>query len=76
MLNEHAQGFLSQWFTKIMYISEYLLDNIEQEHILASLSLIGTIAFMFAVGYVMVYLVRVEEQNLKATGHLNETTCK
>ena len=78
LLDEHAQGFISKWITRMFYITEYLFDNIEQEHILATLSLLGTIAFMFAVGYVMVYFVRAEEETLKAKGQLNSknNNCK
>lgn len=46
------------------------MDNLEKEHILAALSLLGTIIFMFAVGYAMVYFVRIEEENLKEKGQL------
>lgn len=71
LLDEHAQGILGKVMTRLLYITEYMIDNIEQEHVLATLSLLGTIAFMFAVGYVMVYLVRAEEETLKAKGQLN-----
>lgn len=71
LLDEHAQGLVHKWISKALYIYEYLLDSIEEEHILATLSLLGTIGFMFAVGYVMVYFVRAEEENLKANGHIS-----
>lgn len=71
LLDEHAQGFIHEWISKALYFYEYLIDSIEEEHILATLSLLGTIAFMFAVGYVMVYFVRAEEENLKAKGQIN-----
>jgi len=51
-------------------VVDYLSDNIEDEHLLAVFSLLGTIAFMFTVGYVLIYFVRVEEKYLKAHGHL------
>lgn len=71
LFDEHAQSLINRWLSKVEYISEYLIDNLEKEHVLALLSLLGTIIFMFAVGYVMVYFVRVEEENLKRKGHLN-----
>ncbi|XP_049305904.1 dnaJ homolog subfamily C member 16 isoform X2 [Bactrocera dorsalis] len=71
LFDEHAQSLINRWLSKVEYISEYLNDNLEKEHVLALLSLLGTIIFMFAVGYVMVYFVRVEEENLKQKGHFN-----
>lgn len=41
---------------------------------LALLSLLGTIIFMFAIGYIMLYFVRIEEENLKAKGQLGDNT--
>lgn len=78
LFDEHAQSLISRLLSKLEYISEYLIDNLEKEHVLALLSLLGTIIFMFAVGYVMVYFVRVEEENLKQKGHLNgsNSSCK
>uniref|UniRef100_A0A1A9ZXJ7 Thioredoxin domain-containing protein n=1 Tax=Glossina pallidipes TaxID=7398 RepID=A0A1A9ZXJ7_GLOPL len=71
LLDEHAQDFINKWISKIFYIFDYIIDNIEEEHILATISLLGTIVFMFAVGYAMVYLVKAEEESLKAKGKLS-----
>lgn len=76
LLDEHAQGVIAKFFTKMFYFAEHVIDSIEQEHILATLSLLGTIAFMFAVGYIMVYFVRAEEETLKAKGQLNKNNSK
>ncbi|XP_032575397.1 dnaJ homolog subfamily C member 16 isoform X1 [Drosophila sechellia] len=70
LFNEHSQGILTKWISQFLYVVDYLSDNIEDEHILAVFSLLGTIAFMFTVGYVLIYFVRVEEENLKAHGQL------
>ncbi|XP_012156595.1 dnaJ homolog subfamily C member 16 isoform X2 [Ceratitis capitata] len=70
LFDEHAQTLISIWLSKLRYTSEYFMDNLEKEHILAALSLLGTIIFMFAVGYAMVYFVRIEEENLKEKGQL------
>uniref|UniRef100_A0A0A1WZF6 DnaJ homolog subfamily C member 16 n=1 Tax=Zeugodacus cucurbitae TaxID=28588 RepID=A0A0A1WZF6_ZEUCU len=72
LFDEHAQSLINRWLSKLEYTCEYVIDNLEKEHILALLSLLGTIVFMFAVGYVMVYFVRVEEESLKQKGYLNE----
>uniref|UniRef100_A0A1A9W3K0 DnaJ homolog subfamily C member 16 n=1 Tax=Glossina brevipalpis TaxID=37001 RepID=A0A1A9W3K0_9MUSC len=71
LLDEHAQDFINKWISKLFYLCDYILDNIEEEHVLATISLLGTIVFMFAVGYAMVYLVKTEEESLKAKGKLS-----
>ncbi|XP_037892383.1 dnaJ homolog subfamily C member 16 [Glossina fuscipes] len=71
LLDEHAQDFINRWVSKIFYVFDYIMDNIEKEHILATISLLGTIVLMFAVGYAMVYLVKAEEESLKAKGKLS-----
>nr|XP_036229930.1 dnaJ homolog subfamily C member 16-like isoform X1 [Bactrocera oleae] len=78
LFDEHAQSLINKWLSKIAFTSEYLIDNLEKEHVLAFISLLGTIIFMFAVGYVMVSFVRVEEENLKQKGYLNgsKSSCK
>ncbi|XP_053963544.1 dnaJ homolog subfamily C member 16 isoform X1 [Anastrepha ludens] len=70
LFDEHTQSIVSRWITKLGYLSEYLIDNLEKELILAMLSLVGTVVFMFAVGYIMVYFVRAEEESLKEKGQL------
>ncbi|XP_070072582.1 dnaJ homolog subfamily C member 16 isoform X2 [Drosophila takahashii] len=70
LFNEHSQGILTKWISRLLYLVDYLSDNIEDEHLLAAFSLLGTIGFMFAVGYLLIYFVRAEEENLKAQGHL------
>ncbi|KAH8292525.1 hypothetical protein KR054_011439 [Drosophila jambulina] len=70
LFNEHSEGIITKWMSRMLYMLDYLSDNIEDEHLLAAFSLLGTIAFMFAVGYVLMYFVRVEEESLKAKGQL------
>ncbi|XP_036319034.1 dnaJ homolog subfamily C member 16 [Rhagoletis pomonella] len=70
LFDEHSQTFINKWLAKFGYLCEYLIDHLEKEHILAMLSLIGTVVFMFAVGYIMVYFVRAEEESLKERGQL------
>lgn len=46
-------------------IFDYLSDNIGEEHILPVLSVIATVVFIVGVGYLMAYLVRIEEENVQ-----------
>ncbi|KAH8380475.1 hypothetical protein KR009_010915 [Drosophila setifemur] len=72
LFNEHSEGIVSKWISRLRYLIDYLSDNIEDEHLLAACSLLGTIGFMFAVGYILMYFVRAEEENLKARGCLTD----
>ena len=71
LLDEHAQGFFGNFVNKVLYISEYIYDNVEHEHIWAFLSVVGTIVFILVVGYFMANLVRIEEENLKKNGSIS-----
>ncbi|XP_041673653.1 dnaJ homolog subfamily C member 16 [Drosophila eugracilis] len=73
LFDEHSKGLLSKWISRFRYLVDYVSDNIEEEHLLVCLSLLGTIGFMFAVGYILTYFVNAEVENLKAQGHLNES---
>lgn len=52
----------------MLLVVEYFADNLGQEHILPALSVVATVGFILAVGYLMAYLVRVEEENIKKRG--------
>lgn len=73
MINEHAQGMLTQILNKVLLVFEYLSENIGEEHLLPVLSVIGTFVFIVGVGYFMAYLVRIEEENVqkKQSGNNN-----
>ncbi|XP_041451721.1 dnaJ homolog subfamily C member 16, partial [Drosophila obscura] len=74
LLDEHSQGIFSKWITHLLYLVDYLSENLEDEHLFAAFSLLGTIGFMFGVGYILMYFVRAEEEQLKAQGHLANVT--
>ncbi|XP_058820805.1 dnaJ homolog subfamily C member 16 isoform X2 [Topomyia yanbarensis] len=65
LLDEHAQGMVIRILNKVLLAFEYMTDNLGQEHILPALSVVGTVAFILAVGYLMSYLVRIEEENIQ-----------
>lgn len=65
LLDEHAQGLVTKIITKCLILLEYFTDNLGKEHILPFLSVIATIAFILGVGYLMSYLVRIEEENIQ-----------
>ncbi|KAL5287390.1 dnajc16 family protein [Megaselia abdita] len=77
LLDEHAQGLFGMFMNKMLFLTEYLYDNVQHEHLLAFASVVGTIAFILIVGYIMANLVRIEEENLKKNGKIDsKSSCK
>lgn len=52
-------------FTKAVTLLNGLYDGMSKDQILPALSILGTIVFIIAVGYLMAYLVRLEEESIK-----------
>lgn len=65
MLDEHAQGLLFRIITKLYTTLEYFVDNLGREHIWPAFSVLATVFFILGIGYLMSYLVRMEEENIK-----------
>lgn len=57
LVDEHAQGILSRISSRLMTAVELLRDHITRQDLLAVASVIGTVLFIVAIGYVMTYLV-------------------
>jgi len=57
LVDEHAQGILSRISSRLITAVELLRDHITRQDLLAVASVIGTVLFIVAVGYVMTYLV-------------------
>lgn len=64
-MDEHAQGVVLQIINKVFLTFEYLSDNLSEEYVLPVLSVVGTVVFIVGVGFLMSYLVRVEEENVQ-----------
>nr|CAG4640775.1 EOG090X049L [Eulimnadia texana] len=65
MVDEHAQGLLARVVTRLAAAADILRDHVTRQDVLAVGSVLGTILFIAAVGYVMAYLVRLEEESIK-----------
>ena len=65
LLDEHAQSLIIRMINKMFLTLEYLTDNLGQEHILPALSVLGTILFIIGAGYLMSYLVKMEEESIQ-----------
>lgn len=64
-MDEHAQSIFVQIFNKVFVLLEYFGDNLGREHVLPVLSVFGTIGFIVAIGYLLAYLVRIEEEDIQ-----------
>lgn len=60
---------------RIIVSIDYLYDSLGKEHIFPVISVIGTVLFILGVGYLMTYLVKIEEENVRKQGYVpNKTT--
>lgn len=57
LIDEHAQGVISKVITKVFLVYDSLRDSLDKEHVLPVVSVIGTIAIIFAAGYLMSHLM-------------------
>ncbi|XP_069683345.1 dnaJ homolog subfamily C member 16 [Periplaneta americana] len=61
LIDEHAQGIMSKILAKLLQAA----DNITKDQLLPVLSIMATILFIVAGGYVLSYIVRMEEESIK-----------
>ncbi|XP_011498447.1 PREDICTED: dnaJ homolog subfamily C member 16 [Ceratosolen solmsi marchali] len=66
LTDEHALGMVDKLISKAMLAVDYLSDNLKKEQILPLLSALATLLLIGAVGYGMLYLVKLEEANIQA----------
>lgn len=57
LFDEHAQGILARILTKLIMFSSSIYDCLDKDQILPVVSIIGTLIFIVAIGYLMAYLV-------------------
>lgn len=50
---------------------DYLYDSLGKEHVFPAISVIGTVLFILGVGYLMTYLVKIEEENVRKQGYMS-----
>ncbi|XP_046993030.1 dnaJ homolog subfamily C member 16 [Schistocerca americana] len=65
LMDEHAQGIMMRILAKVFSAVDYLKDNITKEQLLPLLSVLGTVVFIVIGGYIMTYLVRLEEESIR-----------
>ncbi|KAL7021158.1 hypothetical protein ACKWTF_011779 [Chironomus riparius] len=65
LFDEHSQGLASRVIKRIIISIDYLYDSLGHEHLFPAASVLGTFLFILGIGYLMSYLVKIEEANVK-----------
>lgn len=65
LVDEHASGLLTRIVNRLVLMGDALWDNITRQEILPALSVVMSIGFIVLVGYIMSYLVQLEEQSIQ-----------
>lgn len=65
LVDEHASSIFARIANKMIEMSEILRDNITKDELIPAASLVVTVAVIIAGGYVMSYLVKIEEENVQ-----------
>lgn len=65
LFDEHAKGIIGRILSRMSTIAVSVYNGLDQEQIKPALSLLGTIVFIIILGYVMAYLVRIEEEKVQ-----------
>lgn len=69
LFDEHSQNLATRIIKRIIVSIDYLYDSLGKEHIFPIISVIGTVLFILGVGYLMTYLVKIEEENIRKQGN-------
>merc|ERR1719431_626836 len=65
LVDEHATTIFARIASRMIELSEVLRDNITMDELIPAASLVLTVAVIIAGGYVMSYLVKIEEENVQ-----------
>ena len=65
LVDEHTTPLFVKIATKIFEAVESIHENITLDEILPSLSLVATVVFILVGGYIMSYLVKMEEESVR-----------
>uniref|UniRef100_A0A182MPM3 Uncharacterized protein n=1 Tax=Anopheles culicifacies TaxID=139723 RepID=A0A182MPM3_9DIPT len=65
LLDEHAESAVMRMLNRLLLTIEHTMDNLGPEHILPAVSVIGTVVCICIVGYLMSYLLHLEEKDIQ-----------
>ncbi|XP_071042785.1 dnaJ homolog subfamily C member 16 [Parasteatoda tepidariorum] len=65
LADEHALSLFTRVLNRVILVGDVLWDSITRQELLPALSVMLSIGFIILVGYVMSYLVQLEEQSIQ-----------
>ncbi|XP_054164963.1 dnaJ homolog subfamily C member 16-like [Oppia nitens] len=65
LIDESARGLFGRIVKKILIITDNISDNITRREVLPAISIVLSVCFIVFIGYIMAYLVRIEEETIK-----------
>jgi len=65
LIDEHASTIFARIAARMIEFSEILRDNVTKDELIPAASLVVTVGVIIAGGYVMSYLVKIEEENVQ-----------
>ena len=65
LFDEHTQSLFVRLTNKMIEVVELLRENITKDELLPAISLVVTVGFIIVGGYVMSYLVKMEEESVQ-----------
>ncbi|XP_068204150.1 dnaJ homolog subfamily C member 16 isoform X2 [Palaemon carinicauda] len=68
LFDEHAQGIVWRIINKLVSVQDYFRENVTQDDLVPAVSIFITVLFIVAGGYVMSYLVKLEEERVSQSG--------
>ena len=74
LFEEHAQSLFVRSANRMIEMVETLRESVTKDELLPAVSLVVTVVFIIAGGYVMNYLVKMEEESVQRTLGAKGTT--
>ncbi|XP_023241967.1 dnaJ homolog subfamily C member 16-like [Centruroides sculpturatus] len=65
LMDEHAKGLFTRIVNRLVLMGDVLQENISRQQILPAVSVVLSVGFIVLVGYIMSYLVHLEEKNIQ-----------
>merc|ERR1712152_91885 len=65
LVDEHATSVFARIANRMIELSEILRDNITMDELIPAASLVATVGVIIAGGYLMSYLVKLEEEKVQ-----------
>ncbi|GFG31560.1 hypothetical protein Cfor_00470 [Coptotermes formosanus] len=76
LIDEHAQGIMSRILTKLLQTAEFFRDNMTKDQLLPLLSIVATILFIVAGGYILSYVVMMSDDTGQDGGFMCDNNGK